>query len=212
MNTTPHDPTQDPQPAPQDTPPRNWGTVAFNPHFTAADSRETAENLARQHPHFTVVSRTVGEPWPSFNRLDPALMRPEQRTRLLAQLLADPDARTAALATVDFDDLRAAIVSKSEAKLVEHLRDFIQQSVANDEMSTEPVTHVEFDTADYQSGLRYDEDHACFHHADGTVTGITIEGTAADDWLKGLSELDAALTIDSRLTVDLTTSTITYHH
>ena len=211
MNTTTHEPAQDPQPASQDATPRDWGIVAFSPCLIGTDSRETAQDHARRDPHCFAVSRAVGEPWPRFDRLDPALMRPEQRTRLLAQLLADPDTRTAALATVDFDDLHAAIITKTEAKLVKCLRDFIQQSVAAGEMSTQPVTHVEFDTADYGSSLRYDEDNACFHHADGTVTAITIEGRAADDWLRDLSELNTDLRGGSRLTVDLTTGTFTYN-
>ncbi|MDX3099182.1 hypothetical protein PV417_32595 [Streptomyces sp. ME19-03-3] len=189
---------------------RDWAVVTFAPCFLPALSRELAEAHAAEYPQWDLMSRVPGEPWPELDRLNPALMTREQRTQLLERLLADNDARDAALTTLNNSDLRAALVRNTETALVRGLRDVIQQAVSEGDLSAEPVTHVRFAAAEYGSALRYDEDGARFHHADGTITETTIDATPADDWLRDLSELDTDIGCDSLLTVNLTTPTVTY--
>ncbi|MFF3256981.1 hypothetical protein ACFYWP_39775 [Actinacidiphila glaucinigra] len=190
--------------------PRDWAVVTFAPCFLPAASRELAEAHVEEYPQWDLVSRVPGEPWPELDRLNPALMTRQQRAQLLEQLLADKDARDAALTTLNNSDLRAALGRNTETALVRCLSDVIQQAVNEGDMSAEPVTHVQFAAADYRSALRYDEHGARFHHTDGTITETTIEATPADDWLRDLSELDSDIGCDSLLTVDLTTDTVAY--
>ncbi|WP_326581853.1 hypothetical protein OIE69_44330 (plasmid) [Actinacidiphila glaucinigra] len=147
------------------------------------------------------------EPFPPVNITPLSL---EQRVDFAGQLLADPATKEAALATVSISDLHTALVNSTETALIGGLRDFIEQAVRDGIMSTQPVTHVRFRTADYGSGLRYDEDEARFYHADGEVTVTTVEATPADDWLRDLTELDTEIGCDSELTVDLNTGTVAY--
>lgn len=210
-------PATAPQTPADDDARRDWGLVAFPAYFIGAQDREAAESHAAGYPHMRVVSRVPGEDWPAFDPFNPAILSPEQRARLLAELLTDHKVRAVAMATLDAHVLHdiagacdTAVTPMEEASLVNGLRDIVQETSGDELGSTAPITHVRFGTTEYDNGFFYDEDNARFRHADGTVTTLSVDSTEAADALTELAELNDAMGYDSLLTVDLTTGALAY--
>ena len=192
---------------------RDWACWAYEspakaPVLIVCSDRRTAEELAETRPHLTVTSRTPGEPYPDPAPVNLAMCTTRQRAQLLAALLADHEARDAALAGLSPSDLHdlsntcdTLSVPMEEALLVEAVREGVAGIPA--------VQHVRFGAHEQDDNWAYDPDEACLFHTDGgTVSYGTFPG--ARNQLAKLSKLTDTMGEFSTVTVTLATGRVVH--